>query len=125
MLHASMLEDYSMIVSMMLSCFLRHTDLLGNPFPIMSVTDLLFLLFSFLDHHTGHLACHDARILLYECILDALLKFFSPSFRSIGSLLPIGRHSTSLRSGKTSNRSAAKLALFSFLDRHACYSTCR
>jgi hypothetical protein len=36
------------------------------------VTNLLFLLFSFLDHHTGHPACHDARILLYECILDAL-----------------------------------------------------
>jgi hypothetical protein len=37
----------------------------------MSLRDLRFLLFSFLDHHTGHPACHDARILLYECILDA------------------------------------------------------
>jgi hypothetical protein len=27
---------------------------------------------SFLDHHTGHPASHDARILLYECIFDAL-----------------------------------------------------
>jgi hypothetical protein len=29
-----------------------------------------------LDHHTGHPARHDARILLYECILDALWNFF-------------------------------------------------
>jgi hypothetical protein len=27
---------------------------------------------SFLDHHTAHLARHDAQILLYECIFDAL-----------------------------------------------------
>jgi hypothetical protein len=31
-----------------------------------------YFLFLFLDHHTDHPACHDARILLYECILDAL-----------------------------------------------------
>jgi hypothetical protein len=30
----------------------------------MSLLDLLFLLFFFLDHHTGHPARHDARILL-------------------------------------------------------------
>jgi hypothetical protein len=54
-----------------------------------------FFIFSFLDHHTGHPARHDARILIYECILDAL-RIFSLSFRSIGSQLPIGRHSTSL-----------------------------
>jgi hypothetical protein len=28
--------------------------------------------FSFLDHHTGHPTYHDACILLYECIFDAL-----------------------------------------------------
>jgi hypothetical protein len=68
----------------------------------------------FLDHHTGHPARHDVRILLYECIFDAPC-IFSSSFRSIGSLLPIGRHSTSLRSAKTSNRSAAKsICSFSF-----------
>jgi hypothetical protein len=40
---------------------------------------------------------------------------FSSLFRSIGSLLPIGRHLTSLRFGKTSNRSAAKsICPFSF-----------
>jgi hypothetical protein len=27
---------------------------------------------SFLDHHIGHPAHHDARILLYECIFDGL-----------------------------------------------------
>jgi hypothetical protein len=48
---------------------------------------------------------------------------FLSSFRSIGSLLPIGRPSTSLCSAKTSNRSAAKL-IFSFLfwtDVHAIW----
>jgi hypothetical protein len=36
------------------------------------VTHPTFSSFSFLDHHTGHLARHDAQTLLYECILDAL-----------------------------------------------------
>jgi hypothetical protein len=53
-------------------------------------------------------------------------EFFHHRFRSIGSPLPIGRHSTFLRFGKTTNRSAATLICFSFfLDRRACYSTCR
>jgi hypothetical protein len=72
MLPASMLGDYSTSASPTPSCFPRRTDLLGNLFLITSLLDLLFLLFSFLDHHTGHPARHDARILLYECILDAL-----------------------------------------------------
>jgi hypothetical protein len=54
------------------SCFVHRTDLLGNLFLTMSLLELLFLFFSFLHHHTGHLAHHDARILLYECILDAI-----------------------------------------------------
>jgi hypothetical protein len=66
-----MLGDYSTSVSSTPSCFPRRTDLLGNPFLITSLLDLLSLL-SFLDNHTGHHARHDARILLYECILDAL-----------------------------------------------------
>jgi hypothetical protein len=94
-LPASMLGDYSMSVSLTPSWFLRRTNLLGNPFLITSFLDLLSLPF-LLDHHTGHPAHHDARILLYECIIDALW-IFSSSFRSMGSLLPIGRHSTSLR----------------------------
>jgi hypothetical protein len=68
MLSASMLGDYSLRRSLV---FLRYTDLLENLFLIMSLLNLLFLL-SFLDHHTGHPACHDAQILLYECTLDAL-----------------------------------------------------
>jgi hypothetical protein len=72
MLPASMLRDYSMSASSTPSCFLCRTDLLGNPFLITSLLDLPFLLFSFLDHHTGHPSHRDARILLYECILDAL-----------------------------------------------------
>jgi hypothetical protein len=71
MLPTSMLGDYSTSASLMPSYFLRRTDLLGNPF-LTSLLDLLFLLFSFLDHHTSHPARHDARILLYECFFDAL-----------------------------------------------------
>jgi hypothetical protein len=58
MLSASMLGDYSTSVSLTPSSFLHRTDLLGNPFLITSLLDLLFLLFSFLDHHTGHPARH-------------------------------------------------------------------
>jgi hypothetical protein len=71
MLSASMLGDYSTSASLTPSCFPHHTDLLGNPFLIMSLLDLLSLL-SFLDHHTGHPVRHNAWILLYECVLDAL-----------------------------------------------------
>jgi hypothetical protein len=71
MLPTSMLGDYSTSASLMPSYFLRRTDLLENPF-LTSLLDLFFLLFSFLDHHTSHPARHDARILLYECIFDAL-----------------------------------------------------
>jgi hypothetical protein len=82
------------------SYFLHRIDLLGNPFLITSLLDLVFSsLILFLDYHTGHPARHDARILLYECIFDAL-RIFSSSFRTIGSLLPIGHHLTSLRSAR-------------------------
>jgi hypothetical protein len=70
------------------SCILRRTNLFRNLFLITSILDFLFLL-CFFDHHTGHLACHDARILLYEYVLDNLC-IVSSLFRSIGSLLPIG-----------------------------------
>jgi hypothetical protein len=63
MLPASMLGDYSTSASSTPSCFPRRTDLLGNLLLITSLLDLLSLL-SFLDHHTGHPARHDARILL-------------------------------------------------------------
>jgi hypothetical protein len=72
MLPASMLGDYSMSASSMPSCFPCRTDLLGNPFFITSLLDLHVSSLSFLDHQTGHPAHHDARILLYECIFDAL-----------------------------------------------------
>jgi hypothetical protein len=105
------------------SCFLRHTDLVGNLFLIKLLLNLRFL-FLFLDHHAGHLALHDARILLYECAFEALL-FFPSSFRSIGSLHPIGRHSNSLCSAKTTSRLTTKLICSFLLDRRARYSTCR
>jgi hypothetical protein len=63
MLSASMLRDYSMSASSTPSYFPCRTDLLGNPFLITSLLDLLFLFF-FLDYHTVHLARHDARIRL-------------------------------------------------------------
>jgi hypothetical protein len=73
MLPASMLGDYSTSASSTPSCFTRRIGLLGNSFLITLLLDLLFLLFSsFLDHHNGHPARHDARILLCECIFDAL-----------------------------------------------------
>jgi hypothetical protein len=46
------------------SCFPRRTDLLGNLFLIKSLLDLFFSSLLFFDHHTGHPARHDARILL-------------------------------------------------------------
>jgi hypothetical protein len=61
----------------------------------------------------------------HECTFDALW-IFSSSFRSIGSFLPIGRHSTSLHSARLQTGRLLKLTCsFSFLDRRACYSTCR
>jgi hypothetical protein len=42
MLPASMLGDYSTSASSMPSCFPRRTDLLGNPFLITLLLDLLF-----------------------------------------------------------------------------------
>jgi hypothetical protein len=82
-----------------------------------------FFFLLFLDQHTGHHARHDARILLW--VHPWCLLIFSSSFRSIGSLLPIGHRSTSLCSAKTTNRLAAKLIYSFLLDWHACYSTCR
>jgi hypothetical protein len=73
MLPASMLGDYSTSATSTPSCFPRCTNLLGNPFLITLLLDLHFLLF--LDHHTGHPTRHDAQILLYECIFDALELF--------------------------------------------------
>jgi hypothetical protein len=69
MLPASMLGDYFMSASLTPFCFPRRNDLLGNPFLITSLLDLLFLPFSFLDHHTSHSARHDAQILLMSASL--------------------------------------------------------
>jgi hypothetical protein len=118
MLPASMLGDYSMSASSTPSCFPRRTDLLGNLFLITSLLDLLFYLIFFGSSYR-HPTHHDAQILLYECILDAL-QIFSSSFRPIGSPLPIGRHSTSLHSAKISNRSAARLTCSFFFFEPTC-----
>jgi hypothetical protein len=44
----------------------------GKPVSHHVITRPTFSSLLFLDHHTGHPAYHDARTLLYECILDAL-----------------------------------------------------
>jgi hypothetical protein len=123
MLYASMLGDYSTSASSTPSYFPRRTGLLGNPFFITSLLDLLFLLFSFLDHHVGHPARHDAQILLMSAssmpcdfFLVVSIYWKPASYRSSLDLSSFG---------KTSNRSAAKLICSFFLDRRACYSTCR
>jgi hypothetical protein len=118
MLPASMLGDYSTSASSTPSYFYHHTDLLGNLFLITSLLNLLSLLF--LDHHTGHPTRHDAWILLYECIFDALWIFFIVV--SIYWKPAPYRSSLELSSiGKTSNRSTAKLicSFFFWTDVHA------
>jgi hypothetical protein len=79
MLSTSMLGDYSTSASLTPSCFPRHTNLLGNLFLITSLLDLLFLLFFFLDHHAGHPAHRDARILLMSAS-SMPSKFFHRRF---------------------------------------------
>jgi hypothetical protein len=112
MLSTLMLGDYSTSASSTHYCFRRRTDLLGNTFLITSLLDLRFLLFFFLDHHTGHPARHDARILLMsaslmpsEFFIVVSIYWKPASYRSSLDLSSFG---------KTSNRTAAKLISFSF-----------
>jgi hypothetical protein len=64
MLSASMLGDYSTSASSTPSCFPRRTDLIGKPVSHHVVTRPTLISSCFLDHHAGHHARHDARILL-------------------------------------------------------------
>jgi hypothetical protein len=123
MLPASMLGYYSTSASSTPCCFPRRIDLLGNLFLITSLLDLLFLLFFFFGLSYRPSCPPWFSDTTHECIFDALW-IFSSSFRSIGSLLPIGRHSTSLHSARLkTGRLQSWLVLFSFLDWRACYST--
>jgi hypothetical protein len=108
-----MLRDYSTSASLTPSCFLHCRDLVGHKFFIKSLLDLHVYSSSFLDHRTSHPARHDIR---YYSMSASLMpsEMFSSSFRYIRSLLPIGCHSTSPCSAKTTNRSAAKLTFFLF-----------
>jgi hypothetical protein len=83
-----------------------------------------FFFSSFLDHHTGHPTCHDARILLMSassmpseffhrrfdlleaCFLWVVTRplFFRQDYKQVGCQVDL---------------------FFSFLDRRACYSSCR
>jgi hypothetical protein len=118
MLPASMLGDYSTSVSSTPSCFPRRIDLLRYLFLITSLLDLLFLFFFFFVpsyRPSCPPRCSDTT---HECI-SMPYAIFSSSFRSIGSLFPIGRHLTFLRSAKTLHRSAAKLICSFLTDVHA------
>jgi hypothetical protein len=118
MLPASMLGDYSTSAPSTPSCFPRHTDLLGNPFLITSLLDLLFLLLLWI---------------IIPAILPAtMLGYYSMSASSMPSdfflVVSIYWKSASYRSSldlssfdKTPNRSAAKLfcSFFFLTDMHA------
>jgi hypothetical protein len=71
MLSTSMLKEYSTRASLMPSCFLRCTNLLETYFSSRHYSTY-FLFALFLDLHTDYHARHNARILLYECVLDAI-----------------------------------------------------
>jgi hypothetical protein len=88
-----------MSVSSTPSYFPRRTDLLGTRLSSRRYSTYFFFSSSVLDHRTGHPARYDARILLMSAS-SMPSKIFSSSFRPIESLLPIGRHSTSLRSAR-------------------------
>jgi hypothetical protein len=98
MLTASMLTDCSTSASSMPSCLPRRTDLLRNSVLIMSLLDLFFIFFFFGPSYRPSCPprCSDTTLCVHlQCPLN-----FSSSLRSIGSLLPIGRYSTSLRSAR-------------------------
>jgi hypothetical protein len=98
MLLASMHGDYSTGASSTPSCFPCCTDLLGNPFLIMSLLNLLFLLLCYIIIP----AIMPATLLRYYSMSASVMasEMFPSSIQSIGSLLPIGRHSTSLQSAR-------------------------
>jgi hypothetical protein len=66
---ALMLRDHSTRASSTPSYFFHRIELLGNLVSHQVDTSPSFY---FLDHQTHHVARLDARILLYECILDTL-----------------------------------------------------
>jgi hypothetical protein len=71
-LPASMLGDYSTSASSTPSCFPRRTDLLGNPFLITSLLELIFLLF-FLFGPSYRPSCPPrCSDTTHDCIFDAL-----------------------------------------------------
>jgi hypothetical protein len=87
------------------SCFPRRTNLLGNLFLITSLLDLLFSLLSFFDHHTGHPARHDARILLMSAS-SMPYEFFHRRFDLLEACIYRSSLDLPLFS-KTTNRSVA------------------
>jgi hypothetical protein len=96
MLTASMLGDYSTSASSTPSCFPRRTELSGNLFPITSLLDLLYFLFRIIIP----VILPATMLGYYSMSAYSMPSDFFSSFRSIGSLLPIGRHLTLLRSAR-------------------------
>jgi hypothetical protein len=71
--HAACINAQGLLYESVFDAFLFTLSYqhVGKPVSDQSLLDLLFLL-SLLDQHTSHPAHHNAWILLYECILDAL-----------------------------------------------------
>jgi hypothetical protein len=118
MLLASMLGDYSTRASSTPSCFPLSHQPVGKSVSHHITTrpsSLLFLFWIIIP------AILPTTMLGYYSMSASLTpsEFFSSLFRSIGSLPPIGHHSTSLRSAQTTKRSAVKL-ICSFLFGSTC-----
>jgi hypothetical protein len=96
----------------------------GKPVSHHIVTPPTFSFFSFLDHHTGHPARHDARILLMSAS-SMPSEFFRRRFDLLEAHFPhvITRP---LFVRQDFKQVGCQVDLFFFLlDRRACYSTCR
>jgi hypothetical protein len=120
MLPISMLEDYSTSVSSTPSCFLRRTDLLGNPFLITSLLDLLFLFWiiipAILPTMTLGYYSMSASLMPSEFFIVVSIYWKTASYWS---------HSTSLRSARLQTGRLLGCLFFFLFDERACYSTCR
>jgi hypothetical protein len=122
MLPASMFGDYSTTARLMPSCFLHHTDLLGNLFLIMSLLDLLSLPFLFWNIIPAILP---AMMLGYYSMSASLMpsKFFHRHFDLLEAcFLYVVTRPLFVR--KDFKQVCSKVDLFFFLDRRAWYSTC-
>jgi hypothetical protein len=123
MLPASMLGDYSTSVSSTPSCFPRLIDLLGNPFHITSLLDLLFSSF-----WTIIQAILPVTMLRYYSMMASLMpfEFFHRRFDLLEAcFLYVVTRPLFIRQDHKQVGCQVNLFSFLFLDPRACYSTCR